>query len=131
MLSERLNHNAANELLDAADAVECIEGAGDIAALPAHLDRLGDAFRAASRAYETAASQLVPFAEPHDRGIASRYQRAAAAWPGAPPPSHERFAAAMTSLYAAADAAREAGRRCDQARDAVGALWQTGRRRRS
>ena len=39
-----------------------------------------------------------PPAQPHDRGITSRYQRAAAGWPGAAPPSHERFAAAMTSL---------------------------------
>jgi hypothetical protein len=129
MLSKHLNHDAANELLDAADAVECIEGAGDIADLPPHLDRLGDALRAAGRAYETAASHLVPPAQADDRGIASRYQRAAAAWPGAPPPSHERFAAAMTSLHAAADAARAAGRRCDQARHAVDALWQTGVRR--
>jgi hypothetical protein len=129
MLSERLNHEAANALLDAADAVECIDGAGDIAGLPAHLDRLGDALRAAGRAYEIAAPHLLPPAQPHDRGIASRYQRAAAAWPGAAPPSHERFAAAMTSLHAAAAAARAAGRRSDEARKAIDALWQPGDRR--
>jgi hypothetical protein len=128
MLSERLNHEAANTLLDAADAVECIDAAGGIAGLPAQLDRLGDALRAAGRAYETAAPHLVPPAQPDDRGIASRYQRAAAAWPGAAPPSHERFAAAMTSLHAAADAARAAGRRSDEARQAIDALWQTGDR---
>jgi hypothetical protein len=128
MLSERLNHIAANELLDAADEVECFDAAGDIAGLPGHLDRLGDALRATCRAYETAAAHVVPSAEPHDHGVASRYQRAAAAWPGAPPPSHERFGAAMTSLYAAADAARAAGRRCDEARQAIDALCQTGDR---
>ena len=129
MLSEHLNHDAANELLDAVDAVECIDRAGDIAGLPAHLDRLGEALRAAGRAYETAATQLVPPAQADDRGIASRYQRAASAWLGAVPPSHERFAAAMTSLHAAADAARAAGRRSDEAREAIDALWQTGDRR--
>ena len=126
MLSERLNHRAANELLDAADAVECIDAAGALVDLPRHLDRLGDALRATGRAYEMAASHVVPPGQPHDRTIASRYQRAAASWPGEPPPSHERFAAAMTSLHAAADAARAAGRRCDEARRAVDALWQPG-----
>jgi len=99
MLSERLHHKAAaNELLDAADEVECIDAAGDIAGLPGHLDRLGDALRAMGRAYGIAASHVVPSAQAHDRGVANRYQRAAAARPGTPPPSHERFAAAMTSL---------------------------------
>jgi len=52
MLSERLDHKAAaNELLDAADEVECIDAAGDIAGLPGHLVRLGDALRAMGRAY--------------------------------------------------------------------------------
>jgi hypothetical protein len=128
MLSERSNHEAANALLDAADAVECIDGAGDIADLAAHLDRLGDALRAAGRAYEMAATHLVAPAQPHGRGITSRYQRAAAAWPGAAPPSHERFAAAMTSLHAATAAARAAGRRSDEARQAIAALWQPGDR---
>jgi hypothetical protein len=83
MLSEHLNHDAANELLDAVDALECIDGAGGLARLPAHLDRLGDALRAAGRAYE----------------------------------------------IVAADAARAAGRRSDEARQAIDALWRTSDQR--
>jgi hypothetical protein len=70
----------------------------------------------------------VPAAQPLDGRTSHRYQRAAAAWPAASPPSHERFAAALTSLHAAADAARLAGRRGAEARRAVDALWQSGRR---
>jgi hypothetical protein len=124
MLTERTKSHAASDLRVAADAVERIDDGGDIAGLPDRLEQLADALRATAGAYEAAASRVVPAAQPLDRGIAFRYRRAAAAWPAAPPPSHERFAAALASLHAAADAARLAGRRCHQARRAVDALWQ-------
>jgi hypothetical protein len=120
MLTQRVNDKAANELLGAADAVEDIDARCDM--LPARLDRLADALRAVGRAYEEAASQLVPSGDPFGQRITDRYRRAAAAWPAEPPP-HERFAAALASLHAAADAARFAGRRCDEARRAVDRLW--------
>ena len=84
MLTERTKNEAANELRVAADAVERIDDGGEIAGLPDHLARLGDALRAAGGAYETAASRVVPAAQPLDRGIAFRYRRAAATWPAAP-----------------------------------------------
>jgi hypothetical protein len=127
MLTERTELDAANELRIAAAAVDAIDD-GDIAGLPDQLARLGAALRAAGASYETAASCVVPAAQPLDRGTSYRYQRAAAAWPAASPPSHERFAAALTSLHAAADAARLAARRGDEARRAVDALWQSGSR---
>jgi hypothetical protein len=119
MLTER-----TNDLLRAAEAVERSDAGGDLADLPSQLARLGDALRATGGAYETAASHLVPAAQPLDRGVAFRYRRAAAAWPV--PPSHERFAAALASLHAAGDAVQLAGRRCDEARRAVDALWDRG-----
>jgi hypothetical protein len=127
MLTERTKHDAAHELWVAAGAVERI-GDGHVEGLPDRLENLGDALRAAGRAYEAAASRVVPAARPLDPGVSYRYQRAAANWPAAPPPSHERFAAALASLHAAADAARLAGRRCDEARRAVDALSQCGDR---
>lgn len=128
MLSERTNGAAANDLLVAANAVEHGDHGGDHAALPGELEGLGEALRAADRAYERSASRLVPAAQPLDRGICSRYQRAAASWPASPPPSHERFAAALASLHEAADAARLAARRCDEAREAVDVLLRTSAR---
>jgi hypothetical protein len=125
MLTERTKSDA-NDLRVAAEAVERIDDGGEIAGLSDQLARLGDALRATGGAYEAAASRVVPAAQPLDRGIAFRYRRAAATWPAAPPPSHERFAAALASLHAAADAARLAGRRSDEARRAVDALWQSG-----
>jgi hypothetical protein len=125
MLTERMELDAARDPRIAAAAVAAIND-GDIAGLPDQLARLSAASRAAAAAYETAASCLVPAAQPLDRGISYRYQRAAAAWPAASPPSYERFAAALTSLQAAAAAARLAGRRGDEARRAVDALWQSG-----
>jgi hypothetical protein len=125
MLSERINGAAANDLLVASNAVEHIEHGGDLAALTGELECLSEAFRAAGRAYETSASRVVPAAQPLDRGICGRYQRAAANWPASPPPSHERFAAALASLHGAADAARQAARRCDRAREAVDGLLRT------
>jgi hypothetical protein len=122
MLTERTKRDAAHDLRI---AVERIDDDDDIADLPAQLQRLADALRATGAAYETAAACVVPAAEPLDRGIAFRYRRAAAAWPAAPAPSHERLAAALASLHTAADAARLAARRSDDARQAVDALWRT------
>jgi hypothetical protein len=127
MLTERTELDAAKDLRIAAAAVDAIDD-GDIAGLPDQLARLGAALRAAGVAYETAASCVVPAAHPLDRGISYRYQRAAETWPAAWPPSHERFAAALTSLHAAADAARLAGRAGDEARRAIDALWQSAPR---
>jgi hypothetical protein len=124
MLTERTELDAAKDLRIAAAVAANNDGA--IAGLPDQLARLGAASRAAAAAYETAASCLVPAAQPLDRGICSRYQRAAAVWPAGSPPSHESFAAALASLHAAAAAAWLAGRRGDEARRAVDALWQSG-----
>jgi hypothetical protein len=125
MLTEHTELDAANDLQIAAAAVDAIDD-GDIAGLPDQLACLGAALRAAGAAYGTAASCVVPGAQPSDRDISYRYQRAAAAWPAGSPPSHERFAAALSSLHAAAAAARLAARRGDDARRAVDALWQSG-----
>jgi hypothetical protein len=125
MLTERTDLDAADDLRIAAATVDAIDD-GDIAGLPDQLEHLGAASRAAAAAYETAALCVVPAAQPLDGGISYRYRRAAAAWPAGSPPSHERFAAALASLHAAADAARLAGRRGDEARRAVDALWQSG-----
>jgi hypothetical protein len=122
MLSARTNGAAAHGLLVAANAVEGIEDWSDLATLPRELEGLGEALRAAGRAYERSASRVVPDARPLDRGVCSRYQRAAARWPASPPPSHERFAAAFASLHAAAEAARLAARSGDRARHAVDVL---------
>jgi hypothetical protein len=125
MLTEPTESDAANDLRIAAAAVEAIDD-GDIAGLPDPLARLGAALRAAGAAYETAASCVVPAAQPLNGAISYRYQSAAAAWPAGSPPSHESFAAALASLHAAAAAAWLAGRRGDEARRAVDALWQSG-----
>lgn len=128
MLSERTSGAAANDLLSAAKAVEHTDHSGDLATLPAELEGLGEALQAAGRALESSASRVLPAAQPLDRGICSRYQRAAASWPSSPPPSHERFAAALASLHEAADAARLAARRGDQARQDVDVLLRTSAR---
>jgi hypothetical protein len=125
MLSERTNGGAARDLLVAANAVGHTDHGGDLAALPGELEGLGEALRAAGRACKKSAFRVVPGAQPLDRGIGDRYQRAAASWPASPPPSYERFAAALASLHEAADAARLAARRCDRARDAVDGLLRT------
>jgi hypothetical protein len=122
MLKERTNRDAAHDLRVATEAVARVDGDVGIADLLARLERLGEALRATGGAYEAAASRVVPAAQPLDHGIADRYARAAAAWPAAPPPSHEQFAAALASLHAAADAARLASRRCEDARNAIDAL---------
>jgi len=63
MLTEPTESDAANDLRIAAAAVEAIDD-GDIAGLPDQLARLGAALRAAGAAYETAASCVVPAAQP-------------------------------------------------------------------
>jgi hypothetical protein len=128
MLSERTYGAAANDLLAAAEAVEHIDHGGDLTALPGELEGLGEALLAVGRAYERSASRVVPAAQPLDRGICSRYQRAAANRPASPPPSHERLAATLASLHEAADAAHLAARRCDQARQAVEVLLRASTR---
>jgi hypothetical protein len=122
MLSEQTN--GAADLLAAAKALEHDDHGGSLAALPGELEELGVALRVAGRVYEKSASRVVPGAQPLDRGICSRYQRAAARWP-ASPPSYERFAAVLATLHGAAEAARLAARRSDEAREAVSLLLQT------
>jgi hypothetical protein len=128
MLSEQKNGAAPHDLLVAAKVLEQSDHGGDPAALPEELEALGEALRVAGRVCQKSAFRIVPRAQPLDRGICSRYQRAAASWPTSPSPSYERFAAASASLHGAADAARQAARRCDRAREAVDALLQTSTR---
>lgn len=124
MLSEHPERCMADELLPAAQAVEHTHHDGDVEALPGELEALAETLRAAGRACEGSALRVVPAAESLEHGICNRYQRAAASWRISPPPSYERFAAALASLHEAADAARLAARRCERARDAVGVLLQ-------
>jgi hypothetical protein len=124
MLSERTDEAGARDLLVAAKAIERAAHAGDVAALSEELAVLGEALRAAGRAYECSASRVVPGPRLVDESVTSRFQRAAARWPDAPPPSHERLAAALASLHAVAEAARLAARRCDRARHDVDALFR-------
>ena len=126
MLSQRTNGDAADELLAAATALEAEYGG--VEALPSDLEALTEALRAAGRALEKSASRVVPAAEPLDQRICSRYRRATASWPTTPPPSYERFAAALAHFHDAADAARLATRRCDKARRTVEALLRTSQR---
>ena len=128
MLSERTNGAAANDVLVAAKEVEHTDHGGDLTALPGELEGLGEALRAVGRACERSASRVVPAAQPLDRGICSRYQRAVANWPASPPPSHERLAATLASLHEAADAANQAAHRCEQASQAVDVLLRTSTR---
>ena len=128
MLSERTNGAATDELLHAAAAVQEVDHGAGVLALPDELEALAEALRDAGSALVTSASRVVPPAKPeHDHSICGRYQRAAASWPTAPPPSHEGFAGALGRLHEAADATRLAARRCDEARRAVQALLRTAR----
>ena len=128
MLSERTNGAATDELVHAAAAAQQVDHGAGVLALPNELEALADALRDAGSALATSASRVVPPAKPeHDHSICGRYQRAAATWPTAPPPSHEGFAAALARLHDAADATRLAARRCDEARWAVQALLRTPR----
>jgi len=122
MLSQLTNSADADELLRDATTVERVHPGAGVEGLPAELEALAEALRAAGRALAMSASRVVPAAEPLDPSVCSRYQRAAARWPTAPPPSHEGFAAAVARFHDAADAARLAGRRCDEARRTVEAL---------
>jgi hypothetical protein len=128
MLSERTNDVAAHDLRVAARAIEFTDHGSGLATLPGELESLGEALRAAGRACEESASCVAPGAQPVDRGVCSRYQRAAASWPTSPPPSYERFAAVLASLHEAAGAARLAARRCDHARQAVDILLRASTR---
>ena len=126
MLSERTNGAATDELLCAAAAVEQGDHGAGVLALPDELEALAEALRDAGSALADSASRVVPPTMPqHDHSICGRYQRAAASWPTAPPPSHEGFAAALARLHHARDATRLAARRCDEARWAVEALLRT------
>ena len=128
MLSDHTSVAATDDLLRAARPVKHSNRDGDFEMLPVELGVLAEALRVARRACDRSASRMVPAAETLDRGICSRYQRAAAGWPASPPPSYERFAAALASLHEAADGARLAARSCDQARQAVEVLLQPSRR---
>ena len=120
------NGAATDGLLLAATPVGRTDPGGGVETLPGELEGLAEALRAAGRALETSAARVVPAAEPSDRGICSRYQRAAAGWPVSPPPSYERFASTLAGLHDAAGAARLAARRCDEARRTVDVLLRTG-----
>jgi hypothetical protein len=122
MLFQQTNRAAADELLRDATTVERVHPGAGVDELPSELEALAEALRAAGRALAMSASRVVPAAEPFDPSVCSRYQRAAARWPTAAPPSHERFAAALARFHDAADATRLAGRRCDEARRTVEAL---------
>ena len=108
MLIERTNAATAHE--------------GPLESLPSDLEALTDALRAAGRALAMSGARVVPAAESHDEGVCRRYQRAAVMWPTDPPPSHERFAAALAHLHAAAATTQLAARHCDEARQTVEAL---------
>ena len=128
MLSERTHSDAAHKQSVVATTIEHADGDDGIEGLSAELEGLADALRAASRAYTQSAARVVPSAQPLERGVCGRYQRAAANWPASQPPSHEQFAAAMASLHQAADAAWRAARRGDRARQAVDALFRPSHR---
>jgi hypothetical protein len=122
MLSQHTNSAAADELLRDATTLERVDPGAGVEDLPSELEALAEALRAAGRALAMSASRVVPAAEPLDPSVCGRYQRAAARWPTAAPPTHERFAAALARFHDAADATRLAGRRCDEARRTVEAL---------
>jgi hypothetical protein len=128
MLTELTNGAATDELLRAGAAVQQVDHGTGVLALPNELEALTEALRDAGSALATSASRVVPPAKPeNDHSISGRYQRAAASWPTAPPPTHEGLAAALARLHEAGDAARLAARRCDEARWAVQALLRTPR----
>ena len=126
MLTEQTNGAATDELQRAGAAVQQVDHGAGVLALPSELEALTEALRDAGSALATSASRVVPPAKSeNDHSISGRYQRAAASWPTAPPPTHEGFAAALARLHEAGDAARLAARRCDEARWAVQALLRT------
>jgi hypothetical protein len=126
MLSQLTNGAATDELRHAAAAVQQVDHGAGVLALPSELEALTEALRDAGSALAASASRVVPPAKPeHDHSMSGHYQRAAASWPTAPPPSHEELAAALARLHDAADATQLAARRCDEARWAVQALLRT------
>jgi hypothetical protein len=128
MLSEPTISVGADQLLLAGTALEQPGRDAPLESLPGHLEALAEALRSAESALATSGGRVVPAAARSDHGACRRYQRAAAMWPTDPPPSYERFAAALAQLHGAAAATRLAAHRCDEARRAVEALLQTSRR---
>ena len=128
MLSERTNNAVTHELVVAAAALEPAGHDAAVESLPSELEALSEALRAAGSALAMSGARVVPAAESHDQDVCRRYQRAAAIWPTDPPPSHERFAAALAHLHDAAAATRLAARRCDEARRTIEALLRTSQR---
>jgi hypothetical protein len=128
MLSEPTISVGADELLLASAALERPRVDASVESLPRHLEALAEALRAAESALATSRGRVVPPAARTDDSVCRRYQRAAAMWPTDPPPSHERFAAALTRLDDAATATRRAAHRCDEARRTVEALLRTSQR---
>ena len=128
MLSERPPSATADQLRLAAAALERPAEDAPVESLQGDLEALTEALWTAERALATSGRRVVPAAVRSDTGICRRYQRAAAMWPADPPPSHERFAAALAHLDAAAAATRLAAHRCDEARRTVEALLRTSRR---
>lgn len=125
MLTERTNSASADELRVAATALARTRHESPMESLPGDLEALTEALRAAGSALAMSGARVVPAAESHDQGVCGRYQRAAAMWPTDPPPSHERFAAALAQLHAAAAATLLTARRCDEARQTVETLLRT------
>jgi hypothetical protein len=120
-------HGAATDGLLAVSQVGRTDSSGGIETMPDELEGLAETLRLVGWALEASATRVVPAAQPFDRGICSRYQRAAAGWPTSPAPSYERFAATLAGLHDAAGAARVAARRCDEARRTVDLLLRATR----
>jgi len=125
MLYQRTHSATADELRLAATEIPRAGHEGPLESFPGDLDALTEALRAAGSALAMSGVRVVPAAESHDQGVCRRYQRAAVVWPTDPPPSHERFAAALAQLHDAAAATRLAARRCDEARQTVEALLRS------
>jgi hypothetical protein len=85
--------------------------------LPVAFERIERSLRALSRGCYGAAHALIPPGE----DIARRYERAAADWPGAEPPSHERQAELLASLHETAEALRRAATSCARAGELLSA----------
>ena len=128
MLSERTISAGADELLLASAALELAGLDASVESLPGHLEALAEALRTAESALATSRRTSGAGGCALGRRRCRRYQRAAAMWPTDPPPSHERFAAALARLDDAATATRRAAHRCDEARRTVEALLRTSQR---
>ena len=125
MLSGRTNGAAADELLVGVTELERGGHGGGVESLPSDVEALIEALRAAGGALDASGSRVATAPHTLDHSVCRRYQRAAAMWPADPPPSHERFAAALAHLHDAAAATQLAARRCDEARQAVEALFRS------